>query len=150
MYAVVSIPSPHAEAFTETPLTREQKCLIRQSFARLEPASDLVAALFFLKLFDLDPSLRALFKGSLKAQGRKFMAAMRIALISLDHQEQLEPVLKLLGVHYRHYGVQAGHYVTFARALIWTFERALEARFTREAKEAWTKLLAQMTRIMAP
>ena len=40
----------------ETQLTAEQKRLIRVSFLRIEPALDLVAQLFFLKLFRLDPA----------------------------------------------------------------------------------------------
>ena len=46
---------------SETQLSAEQKRLIRVSFLRIEPAVDLVAQLFFLKLFRLDPSLRKKF-----------------------------------------------------------------------------------------
>ena len=40
--------------FTDASLSAEQTCLIRKSFLRVEPALDLVAQLFFLKLFRLD------------------------------------------------------------------------------------------------
>jgi hemoglobin-like flavoprotein len=142
-------PSFHTPAPEGLSLTTHQKRLLRETFARLEPASDLVAALFYLRLFDLDPSLRALFKGPLKVQGRKLMTAIKLAVISLDHPRDLKLTLKLLGVRHRHYGVQADHYVTFSRAVMWTFEQSLEERFTRDAKQAWATLLAEMTRVMA-
>ena len=52
-------------------LTKTQKRLIRESFKTIEPASDLAAQLFYLRLYQLDPSLQALFKGRRKAQRRR-------------------------------------------------------------------------------
>jgi hemoglobin-like flavoprotein len=130
-------------------LTKTQKRLIRESFKRVEPASDLVATLFYLRLYELDPSLQALFKGRRKAQRRELMGALKLAIISLDHTEELTPVLKLLGARHRHYGVRSGDYVTFVMAWIWTLEQSLEQRFTAAAREAWTALLSQTARAMA-
>jgi hemoglobin-like flavoprotein len=130
-------------------LTKVQKRLIRDTFQRLEPAADLVASLFYLRLFELDPSLRALFKGRQKVQRRELMGAMKIVIISLNHQEELNPVLRLLGARHRHYGVRAGDYATFGMAWIWVLEQSLEARFTSAAREAWTKLIADTARTMA-
>jgi len=130
-------------------LTKTQKRLIRESFKRVESASDLVAALFYLRLYQLDPSLQALFKGRRKAQRRELMGALKLAIISLDHTEELTPVLKLLGARHRHYGVRSGDYVTFVMAWIWTLEQSLEQRFTPEAREAWMALLSTTARTMA-
>lgn len=130
-------------------LTKTQKRLIRESFKTIEPASDLAAQLFYLRLYQLDPSLQALFKGRRKAQRRELMGALKLAIISLDHTEELTPVLKLLGSRHRHYGVKSGDYVTFVMAWIWTLEQSLEWRFTPAAREAWTALLLQTARTMA-
>jgi hemoglobin-like flavoprotein len=130
-------------------LTKTQKRLIRESFKRVESASDLVATLFYLRLYQLDPSLQALFKGRRKAQRRELMGALKLAIISLDHTEELTPVLKLLGARHRHYGVRSGDYVTFVMAWIWTLEQSLEQRFTAAAREAWMALLSQTARTMA-
>ncbi|MCJ7599414.1 MAG: globin domain-containing protein [Methyloceanibacter sp.] len=129
--------------------TKTQKRLIRESFKRVESASDLVAALFYLRLYQLDPSLQALFKGRRKAQRRELMGALKLAIISLDHTEELTPVLKLLGARHRHYGVRSGDYVTFVMAWIWTLEQSLEGRFTPESREAWMALLSATARTMA-
>ena len=130
-------------------LTREQKRHIRETFAIIEPASDLVARLFYMKSVDLDPTLGKLFKSPNRVQRRKFMAAMKVAVLSLDRLQSLQPILKLLGTRQREEGVTAGHYETFQRAWVWTLEQALEARFPREAKNAWSSLLGEMTRATA-
>jgi hemoglobin-like flavoprotein len=142
-------PPPEPVVSACTSLTGEQKRLIRESFARIEPAADLVARLFYLKSIDLDPSLRAMFKDPTRAQRRKFMAAMKIAVVSLDRLQALQPILKLLGARQRQEGVKPSHYGAFRRAWVWTLEQSLEARFSSEAKEAWTSLLTQMTRATA-
>jgi hemoglobin-like flavoprotein len=142
-------PSPEPFVAPRASLTPEQKRLIRESFTRVEPAADLVARLFYMKSVDLDPSLRALFKAPTRAQRRKFMAAMKITVVSLDRLPALQPILKLLGARQRQEGVKTSHYGTFRRAWVWTLEQSLEARFSREAKEAWTALLTQMTRATA-
>ena len=132
-------PPPEPFDATDTPLTGEQKRLIRETFARIEPASDLVARLFYLK------SLREVFKAPSRAQRRKFMGALKIAVISLDRLQALQPILKLRGARQRLDGIKPNHYATFRRAWVWTMEQSLNARFTHEAKAAWTSLLNQMT-----
>jgi hemoglobin-like flavoprotein len=130
-------------------LTKSQRGLVRETFKRIEPASDLVARLFYLRLFELDPSLQALFKGRKRIQRRELMGALKLAMLSLDHPKELAPVLKLLGTRHRHYGVKNGDYVTFAMAWIWTMEQSLEWRFTPEAREAWMALISGTARTMA-
>jgi hemoglobin-like flavoprotein len=127
-------------------LTAKQKRLIRESFLRIEPARELVAQLYYLKLFRLDPSLRLKFAGPVAVQARKFAAGMKLAIITLGHEDGLAPTLKLLGTRHRQLGIKPRHYRTMARALTWTLEQSLEKRFTRETKDAWTVFLGQLTR----
>ena len=129
-------------------LTARQKHVIRESLLRLEPALDLVGTLFLRKLFQLDPSLRARFDGPAETQGRKFMAGLKLTIISLNHEDGLAPTLKLLGVRHRQLGIKLRHYRIMARALMWTLEQSLGKGFTRETKNAWTALLSQLTRIL--
>ena len=130
-------------------LTAKQKRLVRESVLKLEPAFDLVGQLFFCKLYRLDPSFRDRFSGPAEIQSRKFMAGLKLAIVSLNHEDGLAPTLKLLGVSHRQFGIKVRHYRTMAKALIWTLERSLEQRFTRETKEAWSALLTQITRILS-
>ena len=130
-------------------LTPAQKRLIRASFITLEPAIDLVGQLFFLKLYRLDPSFRARFGNDPEMQGRKFMAAVKLAIISLKHDDCLAPVLKLLGVRQRMLGMKVRDYRMMGKAWMWTLERSLERRFTRTTKDAWKVLLTQATRVLS-
>ena len=140
--------APAHSGFSAITLTPRQKRLIRESFQKLEPALDLVGQLFYLKLFRLDPAMRDRLGSDPKTQGRKFMAAVKLTIISLNHEDGLAPTLKLLGVRHRQLGIKSRHYRTMARALIWTLEQSLGKGFTRETKDAWTALLSQLTRIL--
>jgi hemoglobin-like flavoprotein len=142
-----SAPSPFGS--DEILLTPAQKRLIRESFRKLAPALDLVGQLFYLKLFRLDPSFRARFGGDSKTQGRKFMAAVKLTVISLNHEDGLAPIIKLMGVRQRQMGMKVRDYRTMGKALMWTFEQSLEKRFTRQTKDAWTTFITQVTRILS-
>ena len=50
-------------------ITQQQIELIQVSFNSVRPVSLAVAELFYAKLFDLDPSLRSMFKGDMARQG---------------------------------------------------------------------------------
>jgi len=52
-----------------------QIAIVRESFAKIVPASEQAAVLFYDRLFAVDPSTRPLFRGDMKSQGAKLMAA---------------------------------------------------------------------------
>ncbi len=133
----------------DTHLSVKQKQLIRKSFSRIEPALDLVAQLFFLKLFRLDPALRETFSGPVDVQARKFAAGAKLAMISLGSEDGLAPTLKLLGARHRQMGIRKRHYRTMSRALVWTLERSLVKAFDRDTKDAWNAMLARFTTMMS-
>ncbi len=139
-------PIATSEQTADGELSFDQKRLIRDSFTSIEPAADLVARLFYMKSVDLDPSIAAIFKMPTRAQRRKFMAAMKLAIISLDRLQALAPIIKLLSARQRLEGVRPRHYAAFRKAWVWSLEQSLEFRFTGEAREAWTALLGQMHR----
>jgi hemoglobin-like flavoprotein len=129
-------------------MTREQKELLRSSFATVARDPDKAAALFYQRLFELDPSLRPLFLGSIKEQGRKLMQMLQTALDSLDRLENLVPTLWQLGKRHGGYGVKDHHYDTVGQALIWTLEQALGYAFTTATREAWTEVYTLMATTM--
>ena len=91
------------------------------------PIADTAAELFYGKLFSLDPSLKPLFKGDIKQQGRKLMSMIGTAVSGLTRLEQIVPAVQALGVRHAGYGVQPAHYGTVATALLWTLEQGLGA-----------------------
>jgi hemoglobin-like flavoprotein len=146
---VVSAPQRRAAASSGPELTARQKQLLRDTLARLAPASTLVATLFYRRLVELDPSMRRQLKGPLKTQGRQFMGVLKLAILSLDDPERLQTTLNRLSKRRRRSTMGAGQCLTFSRALSWTFEQSLEGWFTRDARQAWAALLAEVSRIMA-
>ena len=90
----------------EGPLGAKQKRLVQESFAKVEPIAEAAAELFYNKLFELDPALKALFKTDIKEQGRKLMATLKLAVKGLDDLEKLVPVLQDLGRRHAGYGAE--------------------------------------------
>jgi hemoglobin-like flavoprotein len=118
-------------------LTGRQQQLIRASFARVLPIQEPAAALFYERLFTLDPRLSALFKGDMSEQGRKLMAMLRTVVEHSHCLGRVVPALRELGRRHDSYGVADRDYDTVAVALIWTLEQELGADFTVETREAW-------------
>jgi len=118
-------------------MTPQQKMLVQTSFAKVVPIADTAAALFYKRLFEMDPSLRPLFKGDMTEQGRKLMAMLAMAVTGLSRLDDLVPAVRQLGVRHAGYGVTDDHYDTVAGALLWTLEQGLGDEFTPEVKDAW-------------
>jgi hemoglobin-like flavoprotein len=126
------------EAESEAPLTEYQVKLIQDTWEMLAPVKEQTAALFYKKLFLVDPKIKPLFKADMTSQGEKLITAINLVVNSLNNLEQVVPALKELGERHASYGVQPAHYDTVGGALLWTFEQSLGDAFTAEAKEAWT------------
>jgi len=118
-------------------LTETQKILVQKSFEKVLPIADTAAALFYGRLFEIDPSLRHMFKGDLNEQGKKLMMTLKIAVGGLDRLDELVPQIEKLGRNHAGYGVKDEHYNTVASALLWTLEKGLGEDFTDEVKDAW-------------
>ena len=129
-------------------LTAAQKTLVQTSFATIVPIADDAAALFYQRLFELDPSLQAMFRGSMIEQRKKLMQMLTAAVKGLDRLEQLVPVLQDLGRRHAAYGVAEAHYDTVGAALLWTLEMGLGKTFTAEMKAAWTAVYVLLATTM--
>ncbi len=129
-------------------LTATQKTLVQESFATIAPIADDAAALFYRRLFEIDPSLRHMFRGDMAEQRRKLMQMLTAAVKGLDRLEQLVPVVEDLGRRHATYGVEDRHYDTVGNALLWTLEKGLGDAFTPETKQAWTTVYGLLATTM--
>lgn len=120
-------------------MTPTQVGLVQDSWKRVAPIEDEAAQLFYGRLFELNPSLQALFKGDMPEQRRKLMAMIGAAVESLDRPDTVMPILRDLGRKHLGYGVTAQDYDTVGAALLWTLERGLGAEFTAEVRGAWSE-----------
>jgi len=111
--------------------------LVQSSWQKVVPVADDAAQLFYVRLFALDPSLRELFRGDMREQGKKLMSMIDFAVKALTRLDSLLPGLRMLGERHGRYGVRDEHYDTVAEALLWTLQKGLGEAFTPEVKEAW-------------
>jgi hemoglobin-like flavoprotein len=120
-----------------TRMPPQQIALVRESFAKVVPISEQAAAVFYDRLFAIDPSTRPLFRGDMKSQGAKLMAAIGAVVKSLDHIETMLDDLRALGRRHDRYGVMEEHYASVGAALLCTLEQGLGLDFTPDVREAW-------------
>ena len=129
-------------------MTQRQIDLVQKSFQQVVPIAESAAALFYNKLFVIDPSLKAMFKSNLEEQGKKLVQALSFAVASLTKLEILIPALENLGRNHKNYGVKDKDYQTVGEALIWTLEIGLGNSFTNEVKEAWLEAYSIIADVM--
>jgi hemoglobin-like flavoprotein len=127
--------------------TREKE-LVQSSFKQVVPISAAAADLFYARLFEIDPSLRPLFKSDMTEQKKKLMQMLGAAVVGLDNLYALIPVVRDLGARHVGYGVKDEHYETVGEALIWTLEKGLGAAFTPETKQAWVTVYGVLASTM--
>ena len=114
--------------------------LVRASFSLVVPIKDVVADLFYDRLFAVAPELRRLFPNDLSGQKRKLMALLATCVGKLHDLSTLLPVIKSLGVRHVAYGAKTEHYAIVAEALLWALNQGLGRAFTSEIRSAWSKV----------
>jgi len=129
-------------------MTPRQKLLVQETFAKVVPIADQAAALFYGRLFETAPALRALFNTDMQAQGRKLMQMIGTCVSKLDALDQLVPAVKELGRKHVAYGVSDADYAAVGAALLWTLEQGLGPAFTTEVREAWTDVYQTLASTM--
>ena len=129
-------------------MTPEQKLLVQSTFGKVLHISDTAADLFYTRLFELDPSLKVLFKGDLKEQGEKLMTMLGVIVNGLNRVSDLLPVVADLGRRHAKYGVKEKDYDTVGVALLWTLEKGLGDGFTPQTKEAWAMVYGMVASTM--
>jgi hemoglobin-like flavoprotein len=118
-------------------MNSQQIRLVQETFEYVTPIADTAADLFYQRLFELDPSLRPLFKGDLKQQKTKLMQTLSAVARGLHQIEKLIPAVEQLGRRHVAYGVKDEHYQTVGAALLWALEQGLGDQYTPEVAEAW-------------
>jgi len=129
-------------------VTPAQKSLVQASFVQIATIGDDAAVLFYQKLFELDPSLEAMFPADMVGQRRKLLQMLTAAVKGLDRLEQLVPVVQDLGRRHGGYGVRESHYDTVGAALLWTLAAGLGKAFTPEVKGAWVAVYGLLSMTM--
>jgi nitric oxide dioxygenase len=129
-------------------MTPEQVGQVQASFAKVVPIADQAAALFYGRLFEIAPETRALFRGDMRAQEQKLMAALALVINGLDDIDTILPIAQDLARRHVAFGVEPGHYQLVGDALLWTLGRGLGDAFTPELEAAWTAAYSALAGVM--
>ena len=112
--------------------------LVQDSFARVAPISEQAALLFYGRLFEVAPSVRAMFPDDMTEQRKKLMATLALVVGGLSNLEAILPAASALAKRHVNYGAKPEHYPVVGGALLWTLEMGLGDAWTPEVAEAWT------------
>jgi len=118
-------------------MTPQQIALVKKTWVMVVPIAEKAAELFYGRLFELEPSYRALFRGDMSEQGNKLVKTIDLAVGALDDIGPLTPTLKQMGADHAGYGVVPRDYDVVGAALIWTLQQGLGDDFSDEVKNAW-------------
>jgi hemoglobin-like flavoprotein len=130
-------------------MTSEQIAIVRKTWARIAPVTDRVAALFYERLFELDPGARGLFGTTdLRDHGRKLTQRLAAILDLLDRPDELLTAVGELGRRHAMHGVGWRHYGMAADALFTALECCLGPGFNPDARAAWSLAYWTVARAM--
>jgi hemoglobin-like flavoprotein len=129
-------------------MTPHQIKLVQTSFAQVAPIAATAADLFYGRLFEIAPQVRAMFPDDLSGQKKKLMAMLGTAVAGLSHLDTLVPAVQALGRRHAGYGVSAEQYAPVGAALLWTLEKGLSEAYTADVKDAWTAAYTILSQTM--
>ena len=130
-------------------MTPEQSRIVQSTWVQVLPKSETAAALFYSRLFELEPAIARLFRRTDMASQRKLlMQTLTVVVKSIDRLDQIVPAVEALGRRHAGYGVRPAHYATVGEALLWTLQTGLGPAFTPDAREAWTAAYTTLATVM--
>lgn len=129
-------------------MTPEQITLVQDRFTQVARISDTAAQIFYERLFDVAPQLRALFPADMTEQRRKLMATLAVVVQGLDKLDTILPAASALAKRHVDYGAQPAHYPVVGETLLWTLARGLGPAWTAELAAAWAAAYVTVSQFM--
>lgn len=129
-------------------MTPEQVQLVQESWEKVVPIAGQAAALFYGRLFELDPELKPLFKSNIEEQGKKLMQMITMAVNGLSDPGKLIPAVEDLGRRHVGYNVRTKDYEAVGAALLWTLEKGLGEGWTPDVEQAWVAVYTLLAETM--
>ena len=77
-------------------MTPDQVKLVQQSFAKLAPIADHAAVMFYNRLFEVAPHVKAMFPADMTEQRKKLMATLAVVVNGLGNLESVLPAASAL------------------------------------------------------
>ena len=112
--------------------------LVQESFSKVVPISEAAAVIFYDRLFEVAPSVKAMFPDDMTEQRKKLMMMLAAVVKGLGNLESILPAASALAKRHVNYGAQPEHYPVVGGALLWTLEKGLGEAWTPDVADAWT------------
>jgi hemoglobin-like flavoprotein len=122
--------------------------LVQESFAKVAPISEQAAVLFYDRLFEVAPSVKAMFPADMSGQRKKLMATLAVVVNGLSNLQSILPAASALARRHVSYGAKPEHYPVVGGALLWTLEKGLGEAWTPEVAAAWTAAYGTLSAYM--
>jgi hemoglobin-like flavoprotein len=129
-------------------MTSEQVNLVQTSFSKVAPIADQAAVIFYDRLFEVAPQLRAMFPDDMTEQRKKLMATLAVVVNGLSNLDSILPAASALAVRHVSYGAKPEHYPVVGGALLWTLEKGLGEAWTSDVASAWTAAYGTLSTFM--
>ena len=129
-------------------MTPEQVSLVQQSFAKVAPIADQAAIMFYDRLFDVAPQVKAMFPADMTEQRKKLMATLGVVVNGLSNLDSILPTASALARRHVAYGARPEHYPVVGSALLWTLENVLGEAWTPAIADAWTAAYTTLSSFM--
>jgi nitric oxide dioxygenase len=129
-------------------MTPDQVKLVQQSFSKVVPIADQAAIIFYDRLFEVAPGVKALFPADMTEQRKKLIAMLAAVVNGLSNIESILPAASALATRHVTYGAKAGHYPVVGGALLWTLEKGLGEAWTPDVAAAWTAAYGTLSTYM--
>jgi hemoglobin-like flavoprotein len=112
--------------------------LVQESFSKVAPISEAAAVIFYDRLFEVAPSVKAMFPADMTEQRKKLMKMLAAVVGGLGNLESILPAASALAKRHVSYGAKPEHYPVVGGALLYTLEKGLGEAWTPELAGAWT------------
>ncbi len=104
-------------------MTPDQVKLVQQSFSKVAPIADQAATVFYDRLFEVAPQVKAMFPADMSEQKKKLMATLAVVVGGLSDLPAILPAASALAKRHVAYGAKPEHYPVVGSALLWTLEK---------------------------
>ena len=120
-------------------LHSEDQARLRFAFRHIASHLPDLSRMFYLRMFEIDPSCRALFADDLTTQRRRFEDMVAFIFGAIDDPGFPVDRLRNLASRQVTYGVQTRHYNAARLALTDAVTSALGKEFTTDVSASWEK-----------
>jgi hemoglobin-like flavoprotein len=122
--------------------------LVQESFAKVAPISEQAAVIFYDRLFEVAPAVKAMFPADMTEQRKKLMGTLAAVVNGLTNLESILPAASALAKRHVSYGAKPEHYPVVGGALLWTLEKGLGEAWTPAVAAAWTAAYGTLSSFM--